>query len=326
MEDKSKAPLLTLSLFFIFIFTLTVGLVYRTEQAIHLNLVLTTFIPTLAIFSPTRLYFIFDFILFSIILAAIFFIGEEVFINSIITTGVNIFTLFIAIGMSDIARLRTQNIDQAKTQELLLRTVTSFSQKLLLAQNWESIIIDRLKELAIAANVSRAYIFQNKLNDNGQLTTSQIFEWTTDTVSAEINNSTMQDLNYGSIDYPKLEQTLSQRKFLIINTAELSKTMYDMFTSQNIKSSLLAPIFIKDSWWGFIGFDECVEEKRIWDARIADTLMTTGDIIGTVIRRSKIEKELKKKTNNLERINQTLIDREIKMTEMKAIINNLQKK
>jgi signal transduction histidine kinase len=60
---------------------------------------------------------------------------------------------------------------------------------------------------------------------------------------------------------------------------------------QSIQALVVAPIFVEDLWWGFIGFDDCTEARR-WSSMEIDALYTAGNIIGAALRRKRNEERI----------------------------------
>ncbi len=68
---------------------------------------------------------------------------------------------------------------------------------------------------------------------------------------------------------------------------------------QNIKSYLFTPIFREKKFWGWIGYDNCKEEKT-WHHNKVVALHTVAKNIGLRLNEHKKTKKLKKGLNLLE--------------------------
>jgi PAS domain S-box-containing protein len=60
----------------------------------------------------------------------------------------------------------------------------------------------------------------------------------------------------------------------------------DILTAIGSLSSIMIPIFVSDTFWGFIGFDD-YEMERVWDEQDILLLQTVSSIIGTAIARKE---------------------------------------
>jgi len=63
---------------------------------------------------------------------------------------------------------------------------------------------------------------------------------------------------------------------------------------------LAIPIFLKDEWWGFVGFDDCFEE-RVWSDSEVNSLGMLAYNLGGAIYRKNVEDQLTQLNANLEK-------------------------
>ena len=61
---------------------------------------------------------------------------------------------------------------------------------------------------------------------------------------------------------------------------------------QDVKSVLILPLLLQNSFYGFIGFDECFEEN-LWENEEVALLRTIADIISNFIERQLLYKQLR---------------------------------
>ena len=59
-----------------------------------------------------------------------------------------------------------------------------------------------------------------------------------------------------------------------------------------IKSFLAVPLFLKDAYYGYMGFSEC-RRPRVWLDEDIDILTTISHIISRVFKSKQLEEELK---------------------------------
>jgi PAS domain S-box-containing protein len=73
---------------------------------------------------------------------------------------------------------------------------------------------------------------------------------------------------------------------------ELDEPEKSILSEQGIISILIIPIYAGQDFWGFIGFDDCLEARE-WDENDIDLLRMIADGIGEFISRKKSEDELR---------------------------------
>ena len=62
---------------------------------------------------------------------------------------------------------------------------------------------------------------------------------------------------------------------------------------------LVVPVMVESLWWGFMGYDECTQERDWFPAEI-DALKTAADTLGVAIERSRLEEERQRLRESLQ--------------------------
>jgi PAS domain S-box-containing protein len=180
---------------------------------------------------------------------------------------------------------------ELKNRDKLFSTLSKITHELIIHDDWELVVQDSIARLGETTNVDRVYIFKNdEVGENEELTSSQIYEWSSSLVESHINNPALQKLPY--IKIKPLYEYLSVNKPYFSSTSELEvEESRDHVTNQGILSILIFPIFVRDTLWGFIGFDEC-KFDRVWsDVEFAALLSYSSSLSGA-IERKQVVKEL----------------------------------
>jgi PAS domain S-box-containing protein len=177
------------------------------------------------------------------------------------------------------------------SQKNLFKGVADAANILLTEKDFNLAISNTLKSLGLSSDIDRVYIFENSYDDiTGEPVMNQKFEWTNGKVSSEISNKDLQNLHY----FPMFETwypILSNGENINSLVKDLNPALKNLLSVQNIKSILIVPIMVKNSFWGFIGFDYC-QSERIWSESEISILQTTAANLGGVIERELAKKEL----------------------------------
>lgn len=146
----------------------------------------------------------------------------------------------------------------------------------------------------------RGYIFETSQDG---LTTSNTFEWCADGIEPQIDvlqNLPIEVVATANSNFHK------SGTFILKSIKNLSKLEKDVLEPQGIKSMFQFGIFDKDNLLGFIGFDNCNNEKTPTDTEI-DEMRTICNILATffvkqyiVETSAKTLASLKEVMNNLE--------------------------
>ena len=160
------------------------------------------------------------------------------------------------------------------------------------AVGWEQSIREVLKRLGEAAGASRVYVFENFIGEDGELWSRQRYEWVITGVSSHMDNPLMQAIPYRATGFSRWVELLGRGEPVHGHTREFPDSEQAELREQGVFSILIVPIFVEGKWWGFIGFDECFEERE-WSTAEVGALGAAAGTLGAAIRRRRIEEELR---------------------------------
>ena len=160
-------------------------------------------------------------------------------------------------------------------------------QRLYASKNVEKSVNDILELVGKKMNVSRVYVFEN--SDDNQYC-SNTFEWCNEGIAPEIHN--LQNISYET-DIPNYEDNFNEQGiFYCPDINVLPKKTYDIVAPQGIKSMLHCAIREGGIFRGYIGFDECVEQ-RYWTKEQIQTLSYFSEMLSLfLLKQRKHEKSL----------------------------------
>jgi PAS domain S-box-containing protein len=156
-----------------------------------------------------------------------------------------------------------------------------------LAAGMEAVLAD----LGDATGVSRVYVFANDPDDGGELCVSQRYEWAAPGVSPELDNPDLQHLPYDAAGLGRWAKKLPQNMPIYGEVQTFPAGEREILEPQGIISLVVVPIFVRQHWWGFIGFDECSAERE-WTSAEVDGLRAAAGMIGAAIQREQVEQAL----------------------------------
>ncbi|WP_321333604.1 PAS domain S-box protein [uncultured Bacteroides sp.] len=179
------------------------------------------------------------------------------------------------------------DITQRKHIEEKLRHL-NFQQKLLadVAQllnkqgNFGEIISMVLKLVGQHTNVSRVYIYQN--TEDGRHT-SNTYEWCNVGINSIMNNFQMCPVTVA----PSWNKILNQHgRILSDSINELPSDIKVILEPLGVKSLLVYPLYIQNRLWGFMGFDDCINNK-VWVEEDIHLLQTVTNNVANALERRK---------------------------------------
>lgn len=192
----------------------------------------------------------------------------------------------------DITERKNMEVELEVKSNILTATLQS-TNELLSNPDYRQAISSSFQWLGNAVGVDRIYLFENTFAAGGKLThTSQKIEWSAGNVEPQLDNPDLQDVPVEEVDF-FIEPLAQKKPFQAIVNELPPGTVRELLSAQQILSILVLPVFIQDTFWGFIGYDECKYERKWTDVEFALLHSFTGTI-ASAIRRSNMEEELEK--------------------------------
>jgi PAS domain S-box-containing protein len=160
------------------------------------------------------------------------------------------------------------------------------------ATGWEESIKAVLRRLGEATEASRVYVCENFTGEDGELRATLRNEWVARGITAHIDNPATKGVPYKAAGFGRWIHTLGRGDLIHGHVRELPEDEQPELRAEDILSIVLVPIFVEGRWWGFIGFDECVEERE-WSAAEVGALGAAAGTLGAAIRRRRTEEQLR---------------------------------
>lgn len=191
------------------------------------------------------------------------------------------------------------NKQKNEMQERILRSSMDFTQELLTNKNIEEALSNGIEMLGEATKMDRVYYWENKYNEESrEWLTSRKIEWSPDMEDHEFDHSKYQDIPFNELDY--FMKVLSQNNSFSCQVKDLDKEEKEaknFLDSRGILSVLSIPIFVKDDFIGFIGFDSCKTEKK-WSQVEISLLKSFVLLYEKALERAQLEREVKQTSKN----------------------------
>lgn len=208
-------------------------------------------------------------------------------------------------------------------KDRILESVRFASQQFMVSAQWKSVIDAVLAKMGQAAGVSRAYIFENHRDSTGKILASQRFEWIAEGIKSELDNPVLQNLDYEKTGMATWRERLMGGKIISGNVRTFPDDIRRFIEQQGIKAIILIPIFVKDVWWGFLGFDDCVKE-RDWSSAEMDSLCAGADMLGATIVRQQYQEALLEAKETLEqRVRDRTLELQTQVTAKETAMKEL---
>jgi GAF domain-containing protein len=210
-------------------------------------------------------------------------------IQSLLVSG--FFIGFVVKYQSLIYRMEKQKVENAgkalARQDQLLHVVNEAAMILLApgADSFGVALDSSMEMMARCVNVDRIYVWKNQIKDN-QRSYSVVYGWIS---SPELKRAEMTFLY--SQTFPHWEEQLLSGHCINGPLASLSAIEQERLQPYGVKSLLVIPLFLQDSFWGFVSFDDCRRERNFPEEEVG-ILRSGGMLIANAILRFEMTESL----------------------------------
>ena len=192
---------------------------------------------------------------------------------------------------------RTEQILQK--QAILLRGVAGAMNRLLVSNDLDQSLTESLEVLGFATGVDRIYLYQTEQHpETGEPVMSQRFTWSADMPAVMVHDPEQQQIPYQP-HFERWYNLLNHNMLLSGVVREFPAEERRLLDARHTLSTLIVPIFLRQQFWGFIGFDNCQTERQ-WNEEEESILLAMAGSIGGAIARQRAEADLIEANNHLQ--------------------------
>ncbi|WP_421659011.1 PAS domain S-box protein [Leptothermofonsia sp. ETS-13] len=184
-----------------------------------------------------------------------------------------------------------QNQEALAKRERYLAALVEVQQRLLITDRYEEIYSTILEPLGQAGQASRVYIFTNSQDAEGRLCMNQRAEWCAEGIAPEIDNPLLQNLPYDD-HFPRWATTLAQGEPIAGIVANFPEAERNILEPRGILAILVLPLTVRGDFFGFIGFDNCME-ARLWESSELALLKAAATALSLALERKQAGEALR---------------------------------
>lgn len=164
-----------------------------------------------------------------------------------------------------------------------------------------------LSTLGLVYKPSRIYICERHQSKNGEFLINQKAEWCDSKVLSKANKLSLENKPIAEI-FPNFAKRLFSGDIVCISWKEANFKERKFFEARGIVSLLLFPIKVKGKLFGFIGLEDCIEE-RIWHSTEINFLQATVYAISLACKNLVTKESLNETIKKYQSLNLELEDK-----------------
>ena len=189
-------------------------------------------------------------------------------------------TISDIISLAIVSNMRFEAEKKLKYKSELLSAMTVCTEKFLNSNDINDIFSDVLIIMGKATKSHRAYYYEN---DSDTKCISQKYRWIVNNIKLTENNTKLQNLPYAYFE--ELLTPLLNNKIYEATVPKIeNESLRNKLLAVDVTSLILFPIFVKNKFHGFLGFDDTYNERK-WNEDEVNILQTLSRNIASSIER-----------------------------------------
>ena len=189
-----------------------------------------------------------------------------------------------------------QALIELARRSAMLDAVSYAATQMVAASDWRSGIRELLDRLGRANEVSRVTLFEVHSGPTGKAVQSCRYDWAEPGMALLSDDPRYQNMSLADEDRPGELGDWSRRRqrgeIVQSTLRELDGYARQVFLEHGTLAFISVPIMLGEVWWGFLGFDDCRQE-RVWSPLEVDVLKTAAALIAGAIERAKAGERLR---------------------------------
>ncbi|WP_434385530.1 PAS domain S-box protein [Melittangium boletus] len=191
-------------------------------------------------------------------------------------------------------------------RERYLSALVDIQQRLLGVGSSPNLFERLMQPLGEASGASRVYAFEVHRSVEGDVLVSQRAEWCAPSITPQLDNPDLQGLPFEN-QLPRWYELMSRGQAISGLVKDFPPDERALLEPQDIRSLLALPLWVHGTLAGFIGFDNCVDE-RPWDKLEVDLLQAATGAISLSMEHRQAERALREREQRFRRIAENASD------------------
>jgi len=199
------------------------------------------------------------------------------------------------------------DVTDLKRREAILSLVNAAASQVLINGGWRPPVEDLLSRLGPVMGVSRVLLMQNSISPTGEYLQDDLFEWDAPGIRRRMGDEALMGHPVKDDAFQEARARRSRGEVTYGRVSDLPEDQRDWFTMEGVKSYMRVPLMAGGTWWGTVGFDDCVED-RSWQPLDVETLRATAGLIGVAIAHNQTVSALRDSERRFRGILESALD------------------
>ncbi len=201
-------------------------------------------------------------------------------------------------GLAEDITERKRSKEALKKRERYLKALVGLQRRLIASAVDQKLYQEVLAILGDACEASRIYVYENFIDEQGQLKSQKAALWCSPKLSPKFRQQRPDIISYQQFPQQDYEK-LSQGEFLQKTVANLPQQEQKFFQQYQVQSFLMIPLIVNRQFFGFIGFDNC-ENDANWGRLEVGLLSSAAAAIALAKEKQLTQEKLQQQLTAIE--------------------------
>jgi len=177
-----------------------------------------------------------------------------------------------------------------RKKDHLLRTVAMATHELVRNDDFEMAIGNVIGLLGRRVQFGKVNVYFKSGDIKGEQFMNQLATWDSATDKVQYRNPDMQHIPVSDWEYSMGALSRNEIYWRAVEDLE-DPALRKLIEKRKVKSLASLPIFVAGQFWGFVSFNDCLEDRQ-WTPAEFSILQSFAATLGAVIQRKEIEQQL----------------------------------
>jgi signal transduction histidine kinase len=191
--------------------------------------------------------------------------------------------------------------DALQRRDTILSALTQASETFLRGSlsTWQENVLQVLNLLGHGLGVTRIFVCKHEEVTAEKVVTSTRYEWVAEGNQTRVNVEGQQRICLQERGFSRWAGPLYRGEVLECERAMMPESERGSFLSETFQGIIVVPVFVEQTWWGFIGFEDYYPGEECSLAEL-DAFKTIAVTFGAAIRRKRMEESLEREKHSVE--------------------------
>ncbi|MDB4892388.1 MAG: Circadian input kinase [Gemmatimonadetes bacterium] len=187
-----------------------------------------------------------------------------------------------------------------RRRDAVLAAVCYAASRFLAPSDFDRDVRELIARLGVAAEVSRAYLYEGYRDPQGAMRRRMRNEWAAAGLMPRECDDASRDVEVEKIGLTRW-RLLERGDVVHGPSSELPAQEREFFARMGVRSFAAVPVFVGSKWWGYLGLADSSAERE-WSPNVLEALQAASATLGAALYRKKAEEQVRQSEERFRRL------------------------